>query len=239
MKKTLKYLIVILCSIVILLGIFITNEIIAGYNLYNYATSRTNLEYKINELKNRDDFELISNIDKDFLEAIVAIEDHRFYNHKGLDYISIIRATLSNFKSLEIVQGGSTITQQVAKNLYFNGDKKLSRKVAEVFLVNQLEKKYTKDEILEIYVNIINYGYGYIGIKNATEGYFGIEPKEIDLDKATLLAGLPQFPNGYSLKNNYDQAIMRQKQVLQAMNLNSEIVHSNEYYVLGNFEYKI
>ena len=239
MKKTIKILTLSIASIMILLCVSVGGTVIDGYNKYKEVTRTISLEEKVNEVKSDKDYTSIEKIDKDFLYGIVSVEDHRFYKHGGLDFISVIRATINNVVKGKIVQGGSTITQQLAKNLYLNGDKNLSRKVSEIFLAHDLEKNYSKDEILEMYVNIINYGDNYIGIKEASEGYFGVEPSNLDLNEASLLAGLPQSPNGYALSSNYDKAVARQKIVLEAMNKNDVLEHSNEYYVLGDIDYRI
>lgn len=239
MKKSIKILTLSIASIMILLCVSVGGTVIDGYNKYKEVTSSISLEKKVNEVKSDKDYTSIEKIDKDFLDGIVSVEDHRFYKHGGLDFISILRATINNVVEGKIVQGGSTITQQLSKNLYLNADKNLSRKVSEVFLAHDLEKNYSKDEILEMYVNIINYGDNYIGIKEASEGYFGVEPSNLDLNEASLLAGLPQSPNGYALSSNYDEAVARQKVVLEAMNKNDVLEHSNEYYVLGDIDYRI
>lgn len=239
MKKSIKILSMSIASIMILLCVSVGGTVIDGYNKYKKVISTISLDEKVNEIKNDKDYTSIEKIDKDFLDGIVSVEDHRFYKHGGLDFISIIRATINNVAEGKIVQGGSTITQQLAKNLYLNGDKDLPRKISEAFLAHDLEKIYSKDEILEMYVNIINYGDNYIGIKKASEGYFGVRPSDLDLNEASLLAGLPQSPNGYALSSHYNKAIARQKVVLEAMNKNDILEHSNEYYVLGDIDSRI
>lgn len=234
-----KFIRILIPSIVIISYLCIGDIFIDGYYKYKEAISTISLHDKVNEIKNSKDYEPIKNINKNFLDAIVSIEDHRFYNHNGVDFISIIRATINNLAEGKIVQGGSTITQQLAKNLYFDSDKNFSRKVAEVFLVHDLEKNYTKYQILEMYVNIINYGDNHIGIKEASNGYFDVEPSDLNLNEASILAGLPQCPNGYALSKHYDKAIARQKQVLEAMNVYNDISHNDEYYVLGDINYAI
>lgn len=239
MKKSLNIFKISIASVMVFLCVSIGSIALNGYSKYIEVTTAISLEEKINEIKSDKDYTKFYDIDKDFLDGIVAVEDHRFYNHHGLDFISITRASINNIANGKIVQGGSTITQQLAKNLYLNGDRKFSRKVSEIFLVKDLERKYSKNEILEMYVNIINYGDGHIGIKEASQGYFGLNPDKIDLNEASLLAGLPQSPNNYDLTDNYDKAIIRQRQVLEAMNIDGELRHSNEYYVLGDINYSI
>ena len=157
------------------------------------------------------------NINPDLFKATVAIEDRRFYEHNGIELRSIVRAAIGNVLSDGIKGGGSTITQQLAKNMYFGYTPSYIRKVSEVFLAHDLERMLTKDEILELYVNIINYGANQMGIYNATTYYFDKTPDEITLNEATILAGIPQSPANYQLTTNYDQALQRQQQVLSAM----------------------
>ena len=159
----------------------------------------------------------LEEITPDFTDAIVAIEDHRFYEHGAFDFISLVRATFINMKTKEVTQGGSTLTQQVGKNLYFNNNRTFIRKVAELFVALDLERIYSKDDILELYVNIVYYGDGNYGIKEASENYFDNTPAELSYDEATLLAGLPQAPSAYALNSHYDRAKQRQSEVIEAL----------------------
>ena len=132
-------------------------------------------------------------------------------------YITFINKKSINITQKKVLQGGSTITQQVAKNLYFDNDQNFLKKIAEMFVAFELEENYSKDEILELYVNIIYYGDNNYGIKEASNNYFGIEPIALDYDQSTLLAGLPQAPSSYALGENYELAKERQKQVIAAL----------------------
>lgn len=152
------------------------------------------------------------------MDAIVAVEDHRFKEHGPIDIIAIGRAIFSNIRAKEFNEGGSTITQQVAKNLYFiTEDDVVSRKVAEVFVAIDLEKNYSKDDILEFYINTIYFGEGYYGIKEASNGYYEKEPKDLNLYEATLLAGVPNAPSVYAPTINPDLAKSRQGKVIRSM----------------------
>ena len=161
-------------------------------------------------------------------DSIVSIEDRRFYEHFGIDLYSIGRAVVGNFKKQELSSGGSTITQQLAKNMYFSQEKKITRKIAEIFVALDLEEEYEKDEILELYLNIIYFGDGYYGIKEATNGYLNKEPSELTLYEATLLAGIPNAPSVYALSNNTKLTYERQKIVLRAL-LDTEKITKDEY----------
>lgn len=188
-----------------------------GYVGYKDKIEEIPLEEKVKTIQQDPDYVTLDQIDDQFLNAIVATEDRRFYNHGAIDIISLTRAVLTNLVEGKVVQGGSTITQQLAKNMYFSSDKTLMRKIEELFMAFHLEKDYNKEEILEMYVNIIYYGDGHIGIKEACEGYFDKNPKDLSFDEATLLAGLPQAPSRYALSTNYPEAKKRQSQVIACL----------------------
>ena len=153
---------------------------------------------------------------QDLIDAFVAIEDSRFWSHNGIDIRSIARA-VNGLISDDYAGGGSTITQQLAKNLYFSQEKTMNRKAAEVFLGFELEQKYTKDEILELYVNSIYFGDGYYSIGEASEGYFGKPASQMNDYEATLLAGVPNAPSRYAPSKNLALAEKRQQKVISRM----------------------
>lgn len=150
-------------------------------------------------------------------DAFIAVEDARFYKHPGLDPVRILGAVWRNLKAGEIVQGGSTITQQTAKNLYLSREKTFGRKFVEALLAIQLERKYSKKQILEMYLNQIYFGQGAYGIETAAKTYFGKPAAELDLAESAMLAGLPKAPNTYSPFVNWEGAKKRQKIVLDRM----------------------
>lgn len=206
-----------------------------GFFSYKVEIDNKSLIYKINSIKNNRNYVKLENIDKKFLDSIVAIEDHRFYSHGALDYISICRATLNNIKAKRVVEGGSTITQQLAKNLCLSNEKSFKRKFKEVLLAFELEKRYSKEEILELYVNVINFGDGNIGIGQATKGYFSKSAKYLTYGEATMLAGLPQAPSVYALSNNNELCKKRQSQVINALEKYNGIKEEN-FAVTPKFE---
>ncbi len=159
----------------------------------------------------------IAEIPKIVQYAFVASEDSRFYQHTGLDTQSIFRAMLKNVEAGHIVQGGSTITQQVAKMMYLSPEKKYTRKIKEAILAYKIDKYLTKDEILNLYLNQIYLGHGTYGIESASLGYFGKNAKDLKLHEAALLAGLPKAPTNYSPFLHYDKAKERQLYVLTRM----------------------
>ena len=145
------------------------------------------------------------------------MEDHRFAKHCGIDLIAIGRAAWTDIRAMSFVEGGSTITQQLAKNMLFTQDKKIERKAAEVFAALDMEAKYTKEEIFELYVNTVYFGSGYYGIYQASMGYFGKEPLELSDYECAMLAGIPNAPSAYSPDVGNELAEKRVKQVLNSM----------------------
>lgn len=210
-KKILIFVLIIIFIILALIGL-------QGYNLYNKAISKVSLADKVSEIRNDENFVKFSDLPDNLVNATIAVEDHRFKEHGSIDLISIGRAITANIKAKDAVEGGSTITQQVAKNLYFMTEKEdISRKSAELILSYYLEKNYSKEEIFELYVNTIYYGNGYYGIKEASNGYLNKEPKDLTLDEATMLAGIPNAPSVYAPTANMDLCKKRQAKVIRSM----------------------
>lgn len=181
------------------------------------------------------DYVLFSDISKDMVNSIVAIEDHRFFDRNGLDFISMARALYSTFVK-EMPQGGSTITEQVAKNYYYSYQLTLQQKMAEIFFLYEMEANYSKEEILEMYLNIIYYGDGYYGIGQAARGYFGKDAKDLDLFEGSLLSGIINAPSIYNLSTGKELAIKRQKSVISCLKQYGYIDEAkmNELLEMGN-----
>jgi penicillin-binding protein 1A len=156
-------------------------------------------------------------IPKHMVNAILATEDPRFFQHKGLDYRGIMRAALKNIISIRIRQGGSTITQQLAKVVFLSPERSIIRKIREVILARRLEKELAKEEILELYLNKIYFGHGAYGVQMAAKTYFGKDISSINQAEAALLAGLPKSPMVYSPYSDVDLTKLRQSQVLRRM----------------------
>lgn len=214
MKLIKRFFLIILLSIVILFGIIYYN----GYKLYKTTISQQPLYEKVESIRNNDNFTSNDNVPVFYKNAIIAVEDHRFYNHGTIDIISIGRAIVSNIKQQDFKEGGSTITQQTAKNLYFMEEKDVtSRKIAEILVGNDLQKNYTKDEILELYYNTIYFGDGYYGIAEASNGYLNKFPSEMNISEATMLAGVPNAPSLYAPTANIELTQKRQKKVISSM----------------------
>ena len=159
----------------------------------------------------------ISQVPEHLKDAFIAVEDVRFYEHSGVDPKGIMRAVFANITNKGVAEGGSTITQQLAKNAYLTQDRTYKRKIQEVFLALQLERKYTKDEILELYLNQIYFGQGAYGVQAAAKTYFGKDVKDLDLNECAMLAGIPKSPNYFSPLNNLQAAQERKAVVLDQM----------------------
>ena len=189
-----------------------------GYELYQEAIAQTSIEQKIAEIKKEKiNYIEYENLPKDYINAIVAAEDRRYFEHNGIDLISISRAIIKDIQTMSLVEGGSTITQQLAKNTYFTQKKELTRKIAEIFMAFEYENVCTKEEILELYVNTIYFGDGYYCVYDAAKGYFNKDPKDMTLYESTLLAGIPNAPSVYAPTKNPELSKERQAQVLNKM----------------------
>ena len=217
MKKFKKIILIILISIITIFVALFGYILAKGYSMYKTSIEETSIKDKISDIQKQDHFIYIDEVPDIFINAIVAVEDKRFYSHKGIDLLSIGRAIITDLRTFDFTEGGSTITQQIAKNEYFTQEKHFSRKIAEMFVARDIEKLYTKDDILEIYINTNFYGSGYYGIYDASWGYYEKDPKELTDYEATLLAGVPNAPSVYSPKVNLNLAEKRQDVVLQKM----------------------
>lgn len=217
MKLLFKLLRKIISLVLIISAFVITYICFDGYSLYIKKTENMPIETKVENIKLDENFLEFNEIPSDFCNAIIAIEDHNFYKHNGFDLVGIARSFVLNITSKDIKAGGSTITQQLAKNMYFSFEKKLSRKVAEAIVAYKLEKDYSKEDILAMYVSVIYYGDGYYGLKEASSGYFDKDVNKLNFDEITLLAGLPNAPSVYQLSNQNGLAEKRQEYVIDAM----------------------
>lgn len=213
--RKILFRIIIFALIIGIISAFILG--IIGFNTYSNSLKEKRFLDRISEVTENENFVAFDNLSKDYVNAVIAVEDHRFYKHGAIDFISIGRAFYINISTFSLREGGSTITQQVAKNVFFSQEKKLSRKLGEIFASIDLERNYTKDEIFAFYVNTAYFGEGYYGIKEASNGYYQKEPNELNLDEASMLAGIPNAPSVYSPKKNMNLAKQRQSQVLDRM----------------------
>ena len=213
MKIIKRLLWLFLIILVIVAGV----QIKGGYDKYQKALADRPLNEVLEELQSKDNYTQYEDVPEIYYKALVAVEDRRFYKHNGFDIIGTTRAIYNDIKANELLEGGSTISQQLAKNLYFPQDNTLRRKIAEIFMAMKIEREYEKEDVLEFYVNGIYYGSGYYSIYDASIGYFDKEPKDMTDYECTLLVGIPNAPSVYSLNNRPDLARQRQKKVIDCM----------------------
>ncbi|AOH48229.1 glycosyl transferase family 51 [Selenomonas sp. oral taxon 920] len=165
----------------------------------------------------RSNYVPIEHISPELKKAIVAIEDRRFYEHTGFDLTGMARATLVNIQYGRIEEGASTITQQLVKNLFLANEQTFTRKAQELLLALDIELTYSKDEILEMYLNVVYYGSGFFGVNAASEGYYGKSPAALNLPESSMLAGVPNAPSELSPFTHFIAAKKRQAVVLDTM----------------------
>lgn len=214
MKKIIIRILLVIILIVAIIAGIITYK---GYTIYKNALDEISVADKVSEIQADENYTKIEDMPQFYLDAVVAVEDHRFYDHGAIDPIAIARAVWTNIKSFELREGGSTITQQLAKNIYFTQEKTALRKIAEIFMAFEIEKNCEKDEILELYVNTSYFGDGYYCVKEAANGYFDKEPIDMNEYESSMLAGIPNAPSVYAPTKNPDLASQRQRQVLERM----------------------
>lgn len=229
MKKFLKLLLVAILIAVSLSLLVIGN----GYKMYKEAIDKISVENKVKEIQSKENYTKISELPQMYINAVISVEDHRFYKHPGIDIIAIGRAIVSDIKAMSFVEGGSTITQQLAKNIYFTQEKKIERKIAEVFMAFEIEKRYNKNEILELYLNTSYFGDGYYTVKEASRGYFGKKPMEMSDSECIMLAGIPNAPSVYAPTKNPELAKQRQKQVIEKMIKNKYLTQEEADKILA------
>ena len=217
--KLIKRLIIIIILAVLIVGTTVAVIFgIPGYTMYQKALKETPIDQKIASIKEKESYTEFADLPEMYVNAVIAAEDRRFYEHSGIDYISIVRAIFNDIKAQEFVEGGSTITQQLAKNIYFTQEKSGKRKIAEIFMANELEKKCEKNEILELYVNTSYFGDGYYTVQEACEGYFDKKDlREMTDYECITLAGIPNAPSAYAPTKNPELTKQRTKQVIRKM----------------------
>lgn len=223
MKKILKFLLTLIIFAVLSGTIFVTVYAAKGYKMYIEATGAYPVEKKAEEIQNAENFVSYDELPEFYIKAVISVEDRRFEKHGGIDPVAIGRAIIHDIQAKAPVEGGSTITQQLAKNLYYTQEKKLERKFAEVFTAFEFERKFTKEEIFELYVNSIYFGSNYYGIAEAAQGYYGADVSELTEYECAMLAGIPNAPTAYSLDTSPDLAEQRLVQVLDNMVENEDI----------------
>jgi len=197
-NKVFKRVLLIFLMIIVISFISLIPISFRGYRMYESAIRDMTIQEKVFEVRNDESYATLKEISPLFLLGVLESEDQSFYRHKGIDYKSTGRAIITNVKALKLVEGGSTITQQLAKNLYFSFEKKFERKIAEIFVVRRLENQLTKNEILELYCNIAYFGEGTYGIEEAAIYYFDKLPSDLSADEAKILVKTLKSPSYYN-----------------------------------------
>lgn len=190
---------------------------VGGYELYKEAVAAVPTAEKVEQIQGQEHYTTFDELPQRYIDAVIAAEDRRFFRHHGFDILATSRAAWHNIEAMGLVEGGSTITQQLAKNMYFTQEKKFSRKVAEIFVAKEIEELCDKETIFELYVNSIYFGSGYYNVYDAAKGYYGKTPSEMNDYECTMLAGVPNAPSVYSPDVNPTLAEERRQQVLECM----------------------
>lgn len=235
-RKNSRFIKVILSLIAILFIAVISVSaffLIKGYIMYRDAVSQMSIRDRVEMIRSSENFIQFSELSDFYIDAVISVEDRRFKEHCGIDLIAVCRAALTDIRTMSWAEGGSTITQQVAKNLIFTQDKKIERKAAECFAAFALESEYSKNEIFELYVNTVYFGSDYYGIHDAAMGYFNKLPSDLTDYEAAMLAGLPNAPSSYSPDVNIELAKQRAYKVLRSMVSNNMLTQEEADLILN------
>ena len=210
-------------------------HLVANSNADTFRQSQTSEAYDCNGellsvLKGEKDVYYVEfdNIPIYVKQAIVSTEDKRFYKHKGIDYKGIMRAVWAMIQDGEVTQGGSTITQQLARTVFLSNERTWERKIEEMYIAVELEAKYSKDDILEFYLNNVYFANGYYGIEAASQGYFGMDVNHLSLSEMAYLCSIPNNPNLYNPVKNHDKTMKRRNRILKAM-LEEQVISESSY----------
>lgn len=223
MRKFLKGILSIILGIIILAIIVVLAYLGIIYNEVNTEIKAGKIEKTVEGIRSRNTYVKKEKIDELYLKAVIAAEDRRYYSHGAVDVVGFSRAMYNNIISMKLKEGGSTITQQLSKNIFLDQRAEIDRKIKELFYSIELEKKYSKDDILELYVNTSYFGAGYYGIGPATKGYYDKTPEKLSLNEAAFLAGVPNAPSVYNPYEHYELALQRRNIVLRKMVYNGDI----------------
>ncbi len=211
MKKWLKRLVIIIAVLALAFLLGLSALIIHTPKDGDYALDPTLYQ----QVAAQPDYVMLKDISPIFLDILIANEDKRFYQHSGFDIIRIGGAFIGNIKAGELETGGSTITQQLAKNLFYTREQTLNRKLLELGTAIRLEYYFTKQQILEMYINVIYYGSDAYGIAQACQVYYQKTPDQLTIDEAAMLVGLLPAPSVYNPNNNLELAKQQQRETLQ------------------------
>lgn len=225
-----KWLLILLLIFLIGLSLYFGTQ---GHSLYSQAAQEKSVTDMVDDIRSEPDYIEIESLPQTYLDAVVSVEDHRFYLHPGFDIFATARALFNDLRASAIVEGGSTITQQLAKNEFFTQDQVIERKIAEVFMAFDIEGQLSKEDILELYVNSIYFGDGYHGIAQACAGYLGKSPQNMSDWESVLLAGVPNAPSAYAPTQSFDLACQRQRQVLARMVKYDTLTEEEAYAIVA------
>lgn len=224
--KKLKFIIPFLFLIITITNLSLINVLgkpnISHHNhIIFYDNNNQIIKEEINELENK--YVEIEQINKKSIECFISIEDKNFYNHLGIDISRIFKSLIENINHQDIMQGGSTITQQLSKNIFFDNSKTIDRKLKEIFMAFRIEHNYSKEEIIEAYLNSIYFGHGIYGIESASNYYFNKKSIDLSIAETALLIGIINAPSTYSPFINYEKSIEKQTQILNLLKNNNTI----------------
>ncbi len=213
-SKILKIIFIFVIFIALVTGIIIGAK---GYLMYSKAIAHESVASRVERIEKQPNYTKFEELPETYVKAIIAVEDPRFYTHGGVDFRSTLKAAWTDLTNGKILEGGSTITQQLSRIMYFSQEKKFARKVAEILIARDVEKLCSKEKILELYVNRIYFGSGYYNVREAAKGYFNKEPSQMNDYEATMLAGIPNAPSAYSPDVSPKLAEERRQQVIRKM----------------------
>lgn len=217
LRRSLKIALRVFTVLILIFSVVVIFYSYKGYQMYQDAIKNTPISETVSTIREREHFTKYEELPSIYVDAVISAEDKRFFSHPGIDPLAIGRAILTDITTLSFKEGGSTITQQIAKNELFTQEKKMERKFAEIFAAFALEENYSKKELFELYVNTIYFGSGYYGIYDAAKGYFGKKPSELTDYEAVMLAGIPNAPSNYSPDASMELARKRMSFVLKKM----------------------
>ena len=223
MKKLIRFILVLFLLTIFSSYLYIKLSPKPIINSVNNISLYDNNEEVFFQGSNNKEWVSLDNISKYLIDSTIYMEDKNFYKHHGFDLLRILKAFYINLTTHSTSQGASTITQQYAKNLFLDFDKTWKRKWQEMWYTLKIENSYSKEEILEGYLNTINYGHAKYGIENASKFYFNKSAKDLSLAEATMLTAIPKSPSNYSPLLNYDLAKKRQLLVLETLVKNNII----------------
>lgn len=232
--KVIKRILIVFASLIALITIFIGFFAIKGAVMWNDAKEKSPLEQAVTQMRSDENFVRYDELPEFYINAVISTEDRKFEKHGGVNFSSVVRAVLYDVRTLSFEQGGSTITQQLAKNLWFTQEKRIERKFAELYAAFALEKALSKREIFELYVNSIFFGSGYYGIADAARGYFNKDVPELSDYECAMLAGIPNAPSAYSPDASPELARQRLALVLNSMKDNGILTDEQAELVMAD-----